>query len=233
MSARRAGPAAPTDRRALALRARWGIHAVRAGGALAVLGSVLPWVYVPLAGTRLPAPGILGWGALTLLLGVWMARRPAWWNGLAAGLVCAVVGWRAFQGLPPAMRAAALALEGRVQPLNDLLARFALPPLNLFDLGASGAALRGPGPITVLLGAALALTGGAVALRAARGRFALGRCAACGHRDAHGRLLAYCVACGAPMPDERACAVCHTLAEPGDICCGVCGNRLPGVLSDG
>lgn len=221
-----------TDRRALAVKARWGLHAIRAGGALIVVGSVLPWVKIPLAAAYIPVPGVVGWGAMTLVLGAWLARRPAAWTGLLGGAACGIVAWRAFVNLPRAVRTGAIILEGRVQPLNDLLARFSLPPMSVFDFGPTGAALRGPGTATVLSGAGIALAGGALALLAAHGRFSLGQCATCGHRDRFGRLNAFCVACGAPMPAERACPDCHTLAEPGDICCGVCGNHLTGILPE-
>jgi len=176
-------------------------------------------------------PGLLGWGALTLLLGLWLLRRPAWWSGLLAGGICLVAGWKAFRGMPAAVMAAILAIESRMQPFNDLLARFTLPPLSLFDLGVPWSEIRGPGPMTVALGACLAVGGGLATLSAFGAARSLGRCTACGHRHRPGRVAAFCVACGTPMPAERACPECHTLAEEGDACCAVCGTRLPEVLS--
>jgi hypothetical protein len=214
------------SRRAVAFRRRWALHAIRAGGALVVLGSVLPWAYLPMAGVRLPIPGIVGWGALTLVLGAWLLRRPAWWSALPAGLVATVVAWKAFHVMPAAVMSGVLLLEQRMQPLNGLLARFALPPVSLFDLRQPWSRIRGPGEMTALLGGLIALVGGLATLASYRDARALEHCVACGHRDRPGRVTAFCVACGAPMPAERACPECHTLAEPGDACCGVCGARL-------
>jgi hypothetical protein len=141
-----------------------------------------------------------------------------------------VAGWKAFHAMPAAVMGGVLLLAGRLQPLNDLLSRFTLPPITLFDLGVAWADIRGPGPMTVLLGACLAFAGGAAALLTFRHMRVLETCAACGHRDRFGRVTAFCVACGAPMPAERACPECHTLAEPGDLCCAACGTRLPELL---
>lgn len=214
------------NRRALAARRRWAVYAIRAGGVLVVIGSVLPWVYVPLAGGSVPVPGLLGWGALTLLAGAWLARRPAWWGGLLAGGVSLFAGWRAFSGLPTAVRAGTLMLEQRIQPPNDLLAQFGLAPITLFNLGLPWSQLRGPGPMTVLLGSCLAVFGGAAVLLSSAQTRALGVCPSCGHRDRFGRTSAFCVACGGPMLAERACPSCHTFAEPGDHFCAVCGAGL-------
>jgi hypothetical protein len=219
------------NRRTLAFRRRVAGHAIRAGGALIALGSVLPWVYLPLAGVRLPVPGVLGWGALTLLLSVWLLRRPAWWAGLAAGIICIVVAWKGYQAMPASVMSGVLVLEGRMQPLNDLLARFTLPPLSLFDLGIPWSQIRGPGPLTVLLGGVLAVSGGLASVLSFRDLRVLEQCAACGHRNRPGRVTAHCVQCGVPMPGEAACQECHALAEPGDTCCGVCGTQLRGILS--
>lgn len=201
---------------------------MRWGGGLIVVGSVLPWAWVPLAGLRLPLPGVIGWGALTLLLGVWLFRRAPWPLGGAAGAVSLGLAWAAQAWMPAAINRAFLALEMRLQPMNDLLARFGIAPLHLFDTGTPWRELRGPGTVAVIVGASVVLLAAALAAHTARGERALGRCAACGHRDRTGRLLAFCVRCGAPMPAERACPACHTLAEPGDLCCGVCGTSLTG-----
>lgn len=219
-------PLAKMDRAVAARRRFWSGQAVRWGGGLIAVGSVLPWAWVPLAGLKLPLPGILGFGALTLLLGAWLFRRPAWPGAGMAAIATLGVAWAARAALPPAINRLFLGLEMRLQPMNDLLARFGIAPFDLFDTGTPWRELRGPGTLLVMVGALLALAGTALAATTARGVIAMGRCTACGHRDRSARILAFCVRCGAPMPAERACPDCHTLAEPGDLCCGLCGARL-------
>jgi RNA polymerase subunit RPABC4/transcription elongation factor Spt4 len=164
------------------------------------------------------------------LLGVWLLRRPAWWSALPAGFASVIVAWKAYHVMPAAVMSGILLLEQRMQPLNDLLARFTLPPMSLFDLGQPWSRIRGPGEMTVLFGGLVALAGALASLASYRDARAMERCGACGHRDRPGRVTAFCVRCGAAMPAERACPECHTLAEPGDACCAVCGSRLLAVL---
>ncbi len=220
-------PLARVDRATAARRLKWAGLAMRAGGGLIALGSVLPWAWLPLAGVRLPLPGVLGWGALTLLLGVWLFRRAPWWAALLSSMVSIAAALEVRATLPAAINRALLGMELRLQPMNNLLARFGIAPLDIFDFATPWDRLRGPGVPVVVLGGLLALAGALVTAASLLGAYDLRRCIACGHRNRPTRVTAFCVRCGEPMPMERTCAECHTLAEPGDLCCGVCGSALP------
>jgi len=214
--------AAKTRRRATLWMVRGGLT-LRVTGALAVLvGSVLPWAKLTVFGVDLSLPCVAGWGAVTASLALMALVRPRALPllGVALGLIYLAVGGQARQGVGRKVLQYVLLVETRLAPVNDKLARVALPPIEPFDGFGPAGRYVGPGPLwTVWGGAALAL---GADLQFAGGR--LGRtCAACGVLWPTDRIIQYCPRCGALAAAGPLCSSCHSPLWRKDRFCAHCG----------
>jgi hypothetical protein len=193
-------------------------------GSLAVLvGGVLPWARFVVFGVPVSLPGVAAGGALAAMLGILgfvNARRPL--LTMLLGIACFVIGGAANREVGQAVRRHILRAELTLAPMNDRLARVALPPLEPFQgIGAANSYV-GPGPLWTLFGGAGMALGGAL-------RFAGGRqarlCRNCGALWSAGREVHFCPRCGASAAEPgEGCPSCQRPLAPGDKFCVHCGT---------
>jgi hypothetical protein len=203
-----------------------------AAGALLVVGALRPWAFIPLGGLHLPLYGALGWGGLAGVAGLILLVHPR----PAPGALLGVAAGSAYLAITVPLqllaraRATTGAVDGWLDPLNQLLDRFHIEGLHLTDWSLPAAHAFGPGAALTLWGAALATAAGAlslVALRIDPSRLAHpGACPACASPLSARRDLRFCPACGAGLAAVPVCRACRAPAEPGDRFCGGCGLKL-------
>jgi len=207
-----------------------------AGGLLLVAGAFLPWAYVPVGRMRLPLPGVLGLGGVTLLLGLWLALRPRLQPLIALPLALAVALWVPLAGdeLAHQVRGGLISLQLWLAPVNRLLEQFRISGIEVVDLGQPRAAYLGPGLAVTAWGAGVAALGSLVRLFIAgegpprlQDRLAPHRCPACAVPIPRARSARFCPTCGASLGGPPLCPACHTPAEPNDRFCAACGVSLP------
>jgi hypothetical protein len=206
-----------------------------AGGLLLVVGAFLPWAYVPAGRMRLPLPGILGPGGLTLLLGLFFALRPRLHPliALPVAVVVALLVPVAGDDLARQVRGGLLALQLWLAPVNRLLEQFHISGIEVVDLGQPRAAYLGPGLAVTAWGAGAAALGSLIRLFTVeegptrlQDRLAPRRCAACAVPIPRSRSARFCPCCGASLGGPPLCPACHTPAEPDDQFCAECGTSL-------
>jgi hypothetical protein len=177
----------------------WGLGMLGAGGVL--VGALLPWARLAIFGLEIGLPGVLwllGAGCIALaLIGLGMlARLP--WLACACGALCLVLSMQGRAQAPREIVRRKLDIQQQLVPLNDKLARIAVPPLEPFASVGRASDHAGPGAALSLLGSALLTFGGALR--------------AWGRRS------------GRSSP--RFCTRCGTPREIADIYCGGCGASL-------
>jgi hypothetical protein len=216
--------------------ARGGARILVAGGALVIAaGAFLPWAYLPVGRGRLPLPGVLGPGGLTLLLGLVLLFRarvhPA--AGLLMGVAVGIGAPLFGDEVSRTLRGALIGLQLWLAPLNRLLEQFHISGIEVVDLGLARDAYLGPGLAVTAWGAWLAAIGhGARLLLPGEGppalqdRLAPRRCGACGTTVPRARAAHFCPGCGASLGGPPLCARCLTPAAPADRYCVSCGAAL-------
>lgn len=209
-----------------ALRIAGGVTAA-AGCAAIAYGAVLPWARFTVFGVDLTAPGVTGWGALSLsaaLVALVSGRRfPL--LGLLLGLLALGIGNQAQRETGRILKGRVLGLQQALVPVNDKLMRVGLPPIEPFPLGRPWRDYLGPGPLWTFWGGTLLAVGSAAIFAGDR----LGRsCPRCGAqwRRARAGTVVFCPACGEPVAPLAACPACLAPAEPGDHFCTACGVAL-------
>ncbi len=175
----------------------WGLGMLGAG--VVVIGAFLPWARLALFGLEIGLPGalwIVGAGCVALaLLGLGaLGRAP--WLACACGLGCLILATQGRVSAPREVIRRKLDLQQRLAPLNDRLARIAVPPLEPFEGIGRAADHAGPGSLIALLGSVLLIAGSALRALSLRSTRELPR---------------FCTRCGTPR-------------DPADAYCGGCGR---------
>jgi hypothetical protein len=216
--------------------ARAGARALVVAGALLVaVGAFLPWAYLPVGRARLPLPGVLGPGGLTLLLGLILLTRPRLHP--AAGLLVALavgVGVLLFgDEVARTIRGGLIGLQLWLSPFNRLLEQFHIGGVEVVDLRLARSAYQGPGLAMTGWGAWLAAAGHALRLlvpgegpAALQDRLAPRRCGACGIAISRARSARFCPDCGVSLGGPPLCPRCLAPAAPADRHCVLCGTSL-------
>jgi hypothetical protein len=209
--------------------ATWFLHGglvLRIAGALVVLiGSLLPWAKLTAFGVNLSLTGAAGWGAVTMAMGLAALVRPRALPllGVALGLACLLIGGQAQRSTGRKVLQFVFLIETRLAPVNDKLARVALPPIEPFEGAGPAGRYLGPGPLwTAWGGAALALGS---AIQYAGGRLRR-TCASCGTLWPADRAINYCPRCGAFASAIPLCSACHRPLWKNDRYCVHCGTAV-------
>jgi hypothetical protein len=206
-----------------------------AGGLLMVAGAFLPWALVPVGRGRLPLPGLLGPGGLTLLAGLWLLARPR-----AAPLLVLPVAILVALGTPAYgeelarhLRGSLIGLQLWIAPLNRLLEQSRIGGIEVVDLGVRLPQYIGPGVAVTAWGGWLAALGQLARLFLAgegppvlRDRLLPLQCRTCSLRIPRARGARFCPGCGASLGGPPLCRACLTPAAPEDRYCASCGNPL-------
>jgi hypothetical protein len=226
-----------TDYRSVATWLGWTGAALTFGGALSLIaGGVLPWARFQLLGMEIGIPGVMEWGAVTIVVGLLVLsasglRRRLPLLVMVLGLAAMSIGMRAQEETGRNLRGRLLALENAIAPVNARLAQVALPPIELFGpgLGRSGD-YQGPGSLWTVIGGACLALGGTLSFVGGR----LGRsCLSCGTLWRTGRVVLFCPSCGTSAGGPRLCALCKSPIETKDRFCVSCGTAAGASLRHG
>jgi hypothetical protein len=209
------------------MRAAWTFGFLGGAGALvALVGTVLPWAQLEILGLALRLPGAL-WpmGIVSLgvaLLGlVSLGRAPA--LACVLGLLCVGAAWQGRAWAPREIVRRKSVVVQSLAPINDRLARIAVPPIEPFGSIGRSADHQGIGGDVTLLGGLALFLGGlgrTLALRNA------GRCGNCGNPWRNGAR--FCVHCGNSRTSEPSCTRCGEPLQTMDAFCSACGQRTAG-----
>lgn len=216
--------------------ARGGARTLIVVGALLVAaGAFLPWAYLPIGRGRLPLPGVLGPGGLTLLVGLVLLSRPRLHPvaGLAIAVAIGIAVPLFGDELTRAIRGTLIGLQLWLSPVNRLLDQFQISSIEVVDLGLAREAYLGLGLRLTAWGAWLAAAGHAARLllpgegpSALQDRLSPRRCDGCGTTISRARVAHFCPKCGVSLGGPPHCPHCLAPARPGDCHCVLCGARI-------
>lgn len=206
-----------------------------AGAVQLIVGAFLPWGYAPIGRSRLPLPGILGPGGVTLLVGLVLLWRPRLHP--MAGLVSAgaVAVWApAFaDDLAHAIRGTLIGAQLWIAPLNRLLEQFRINGIEIVDLALPRAAFLGPGVAVTAWGAGVAALAHLARLflpgegpPALQDRLIPIRCGACGVAVPRARQARFCPNCGTSLGGPPICPACRAPVATADRFCVTCGASI-------
>jgi hypothetical protein len=223
-------PTAAANRK-LGTRLDWAGRGVAIVGAVALLvGAALPWVHFKVFDVDISLPGVSLWGALTglfgltVLTGSFRHSRPVFHAIL--GIAALGIGSASHGALGRTVRQQMLRVNIALAPVNDRLARVALPPVEPFASILRPGDYVGPGVTWTWMGGTAVAMGSFLVFAGERLRRT---CSSCGTLWAAGRAgeLAFCPVCGVPQGKPRPqCPQCHTEIVPGDKFCTTCGKDL-------
>lgn len=190
-----------------------------------ILSSLLPWAQFTFFGNEVRFPGVIGWGMLTLLIGVltlaagWLRRLPLLM--VLLGLLSILAALQAERDAGKAVRRRILETRMMMAPVNARLEQITLPPVEPFGPGIRPARdYVGPGPLYAAIAGSMLALGATLTFVGGR----MGRsCGVCGALWREGRAVFFCPACGVSAGKSHLCPVCHNPREPGDHFCVRCG----------
>src|SRR5688572_28182886 len=97
-----------------------------AGALFLIVGGVLPWARFRLLGTEISIPGVVEWGAVTIVVGILVLsaaglRRRLPLFVMLLGFMSFIIGIRAHEETGKLVRGRMLGLENRLAPVNARL----------------------------------------------------------------------------------------------------------------